>query len=134
MKETSENSELLYCNSMNNILERIQRIQEKVNIYKPIAEEEIKSMTSQEFRKKVCNGPLNYVNAKEGNFLYQCSFQNLRIFDQINSGFTPKEHPSIDVCVVSEIKFVVNCPFSKSEICKLKCYRKSYKENSAKNL
>lgn len=132
--KTIEEAKLFSSESIKQILERIQRIEGKISTYKPIVEMQIKSMASQEFKKKVCNGPLNYLNAKDGTFLYQCSFQNLKIFDQINLGFTPKENPSIDVCIVNVINFAINCPFAGSDICKLKSYRKEYKENSAKKL
>ncbi len=134
MKMIEEKAKLFPSESIKQIFKRIQRIEEKVSTYKPIAEVQIKSMTSQEFKKKVCNDPLNYLNAKDGTFLYQCSFQNLRIFDQINSGFTPMENPSVDVCVVNVINFAISCPLAGSDICKLKSYRKNYKENSAKKL
>lgn len=134
MKTIRKNSEILHNSGVRNIVEGIQRIQEKINTYKQIAVEEIESMDRQEFIGKVCNGPLNYVNAKDGEFFYQCSFQNLIIFDQINSGFIAVEHPSIDVYVVSKIKFRVDCPFARSEICKLKNYKKSFIGNSAKDL
>jgi len=134
VKTTEEKAKLFPPDSLKQILKNIQRIEEKVITYKAIAEAQIKSMTSQEFKKKVCNGPLNYLSAKNGTFLYQCSFQNLRIFDQINSGFTPMENPSVDVCMVNVINFAINCPLARSEICKLKSYRKNYKENSAKKL
>jgi hypothetical protein len=71
---------------LNKHLEAIRKIQEEIRKFTPIVSEELKSLSDSEYMSKVCNNSIDYKirTAKEGDFLFQCSFHNKKYFDRIN--------------------------------------------------
>lgn len=115
-------------------VEGIKKITEEIKQFTPIAEGELKSLSASEFVKKVCNGNIAFEirkrNAKYGDILFQCSFYNRKYFDITNKQKTIEEHPGVEVNVVGISKFIIDCPYAGSSICKLRnfTYPESYKE------
>jgi len=71
---------------LNKHLEAIRKIQEEIRKFTPVISEELKSLSDSDYMSKVCNDSIDYKirDAKEGDFLFQCSFHKKRYFDRIN--------------------------------------------------
>ena len=119
-------------------IEVIQKIQKEIRQFTPIVKADLKHHSEAEFIKKVCNNIIEYrvSKAKEGDFLYQCSYFNRKYFDAKNSkGRILKEKPGIDVNVAGLAKFVVDCPHAGEFMCKLRDFvLNSSREKDIKNL
>jgi len=120
-------------------IEVIQKIQKEIRQFTPIVKADLKHQSEAEFVKKVCNNIIEYrvSKAKEGDFLYQCSYLfNKRYFDAKNGkGKTLKEKPGVDVNVAGLAKFVVDCPHAGEFMCKLRDFvLNSSRDKDIKNL
>ena len=77
---------------------------------------------------KVCNNHIDYQirNAKEGDFLFQCSFHNKKYFDKVNRLKIPKElieeKAGVEVNVAGLSKFIMDCPREGEFLCKLRYF------------
>jgi hypothetical protein len=127
------------------VTEAIKKIQEEIRKFTPVISEELKSLSDSEYMSKVCNNHIDYEirNAKEGDFLFQCSFHNKRYFDRINrkkkfeeaKEFEKAEQlqrllesvdkPGVDVNVAGLSKFITDCPHAGEFLCKLRYYIES---------
>jgi len=127
---------------LNKHLEVIRKIQEEIRKFTPIVSEELKSLSDSEYMSKVCNNHIDYQirNAKEGDFLFQCSFHNKRYFDMVNrkkkleeaKEFKKAEQlqrlldsvdkAGVDVNVAGLSKFITDCPHAGEFLCKLRDY------------
>ena len=113
---------------LNKHLETIAKIQEEIRKFTPIVSEELKSLSDSDYMSKVCNNHIDYQirNAKEGDFLFQCSNSNKRYFDRINRLKIPseliEEKPGVDVNVAGLSKFIMDCPREGEFLCKLRYY------------
>jgi len=113
---------------LNKHLEAIRKIQEEIRKFTPIVSEELKSFSDSDYMSKVCNNHIDYEirNAKEGDFLFQCSFHNKRYFDRINQLKIPsgliEEKPGVDVNVAGLSKFIMDCPREGEFLCKLRYF------------
>ena len=139
---------------LNKHLEAIRKIQEEIRKFTPIVSEELKSLSDSEYMSKVCNNSIDYKirTAKEGDFLFQCSFHNKKYFDRINrkkkleeakelnlmkkstgyKGLKKAEQlqrlldsvdkAGVDVNVAGLSKFITDCPREVEFLCKLRDY------------
>ena len=125
---------------LNKHLEAIRKIQEEIRKFTPVVSEELKSLSDSEYMSKVCNNHIDYQirNAKEGDFLFQCSFHNKRYFDRINllkrsadyKGVNRQkklaglidDKAGVDVNVAGLSKFIMDCPREGEFLCKLRDY------------
>ena len=127
---------------LNKHLETIAKIQEEIRKFTPIVSEELKSLSDTDYMSKVCNNHIDYQirNAKEGDFLFQCSFHNKKYFDRINrlkkflesKEFKKAEElerlldsvdkAGVDVNVAGLSKFITDCPREGEFLCKLRDY------------
>ena len=127
---------------LNKHLEAIRKIQEEIRKFTPIVSEELKSLSDSDYMSKVCNNSIDYKirTAKEGDFLFQCSFHNKRYFDRINrlkkflesKEFKKAEElerllesedkAGVDVNVAGLSKFIMDCPREGEFLCKLRDY------------
>jgi len=139
---------------LNKHLEAIRKIQEEIRKFTPIVSEELKSLSDSEYMSKVCNNHIDYQirNAKEGDFLFQCSFHNKKYFDMVNrkkkleeakelnlmkkstgyKGLKKAEElamlldsvdkAGVDVNVAGLSKFIMDCPREGEFLCKLRDY------------
>ena len=127
---------------LNKHLEAIRKIQEEIRKFTPVISEELKSLSDSEYMSKVCNSHIDYKirTAKEGDFLFQCSFHNKRYFDRINrlkkflesKEFKKAEElerllesvdkAGVDVNVAGLSKFITDCPREGEFLCKLRDY------------
>ena len=127
---------------LNKHLETIAKIQEEIRKFTPIVSEELKSLSDSDYMSKVCNDSIDYKirDAKEGDFLFQCSFHNKRYFDRINrlkkflesKEFKKAEQlerllesedkAGVDVNVAGLSKFITDCPREGEFLCKLRDY------------
>jgi len=113
---------------LNKHLEAIRKIQEEIRKFTPIVSEELKSFSDSDYMSKVCNNHIDYQirNAKEGDFLFQCSFHNKRYFDRINRLKIPagliEEKAGVDVNVAGLSKFIMDCPREGEFLCKLRYF------------
>jgi hypothetical protein len=123
-------------------VEAIAKIQEEIRKFTPVIKEELKSLSDSDYMSKVCNNHIDYEirNAKEGDFLFQCSFHNKRYFDRINrlkkflelKEFKKAEElerlldsvdkAGVDVNVAGLSKFITDCPRAGEFLCKLRYY------------
>lgn len=123
-------------------LRRIKEIAEQrareIREFTPLVNFELKSLNEIQFIQKVCKGEFDFLNAKEGDFMFRCSVSNKRYFHRLNSGqikllnYT-KEVPLIEVEVVGLARFAVPCPCAGKNMCRLKDFRyssKSYEEKT----
>lgn len=101
-----------------------QRIRE-IREFTLLVNFELKSLNEIQFIKKVCKGEFDFLNAKEGDYLFRCSISNKWYFHRLNSGqikllnYT-KEIPLIEVEVAGLARFAVPCPYAGNRICLLK--------------
>ena len=103
--------------------QEIQRIQQEIRQFTPIVKMDLEHQGEAEYLQKVCNNHIEYKirQAKEGDFLYQCSFYNWKYFDVKNKkGKILKQNPCVDVNVAGLAKFVVDCPHAGNFMCKLR--------------
>jgi len=125
---------------LNKHLEAIRKIQEEIRKFTPIVSEELRSLSDSDYMSKVCNNHIDYQirNAKEGDFLFQCSFHNKRYFDRINllkrsadyKGVNRQkklaglivDKAGVDVNVAGLSKFITDCPREGEFLCKLRDY------------
>jgi len=139
---------------LNKHLEAIRKIQEEIRKFTPVVSEELKSLSDSEYMSKVCNNSIDYKirTAKEGDFLFQCSFHNKKYFDRINrkkkleeakelnlmkkstgyKGLKKAEQlqrlldsvdkAGVDVNVAGLSKFITDCPREVEFLCKLRDY------------
>jgi hypothetical protein len=139
---------------LNKHLEAIRKIQEEIRKFTPVVSEELKSLSDSEYMSKVCNNSIDYKirTAKEGDFLFQCSFHNKRYFDMVNrkkkleeakelnlmkkstgyKGLKKAEElerlldsvdkAGVDVNVAGLSKFIMDCPREGEFLCKLRDY------------
>ena len=127
---------------LNKHLEAIRKIQEEIRKFTPVISEELKSLSDSDYMSKVCNDSIDYKirDAKEGDFLFQCSFHNKRYFDRINrlkkflesKEFKKAEQlqrllesvdkAGVDVNVAGLSKFIMDCPREGEFLCKLRDY------------
>jgi hypothetical protein len=127
---------------LNKHLEAIRKIQEEIRKFTPVVSEELKSLSDSEYMSKVCNNSIDYKirTAKEGDFLFQCSFHNKKYFDRINrkkkleeaKEFKKAEQlqrlldsvdkAGVDVNVAGLSKFITDCPREVEFLCKLRDY------------
>jgi hypothetical protein len=127
---------------LNKHLEAIRKIQEEIRKFTPIVSEELKSLSDSDYMTKVCNNHIDYEirNAKEGDFLFQCSFHNKRYFDRINRKkkfeeakefkkaeqlqrlLESEDKAGVDVNVAGLSKFIMDCPHAGEFLCKLRDY------------
>jgi len=127
---------------LNKHLEAIRKIQEEIRKFTPVVSEELKSLSDSEYMSKVCNNSIDYKirTAKEGDFLFQCSFHNKKYFDRINrlkkflesKEFKKAEQlqrllesedkSGVDVNVAGLSKFIMDCPREGEFLCKLRDY------------
>jgi hypothetical protein len=127
---------------LNKHLEAIRKIQEEIRKFTPVIKEELKSLSDSDYISKVCNNHIDYEirNAKEGDFLFQCSFHNKRYFDRINrlkkflesKEFKKAEElerlldsvdkAGVDVNVAGLSKFITDCPRAGEFLCKLRYF------------
>ena len=110
-------------------LEAIKKIQEEIRKFTPIVSEELKSFSDSEYMSKVCNSHIDYKirTAKEGDFLFQCSFHNKKYFDRVNRKkelpleFT-EDKAEVDVNVAGLSKFIMDCLRAGKFLCKLRYF------------
>ncbi|MCX6087738.1 MAG: hypothetical protein NTV78_01015 [Caldiserica bacterium] len=139
---------------LNKHLEAIRKIQEEIRKFTPIVSEELKSLSDSDYMSKVCNNHIDYKirTAKEGDFLFQCSFHNKKYFDMVNrkkkleeakelnlmkkstgyKGLKKAEElamlldsvdkAGVDVNVAGLSKFITDCPHAGEFLCKLRDY------------
>ena len=113
---------------LNKHLEAIRKIQEEIRKFTPIVSEELKSLSDSDYMSKVCNNHIDYQirNAKEGDFLFQCSFHNKKYFDKVNRLKIPKElieeKAGVEVNVAGLSKFIMDCPREGEFLCKLRYF------------
>ena len=139
---------------LNKHLEAIRKIQEEIRKFTPIVSEELKSLSDSDYMTKVCNNSIDYKirDAKEGDFLFQCSNSNKRYFDRANrkkkleeakelnlmkksTGYKglkkaeqlerllePEDKAGVDVNVAGLSKFITDCPREGEFLCKLRDY------------
>jgi hypothetical protein len=127
---------------LNKHLEAIRKIQEEIRKFTPVVSEELKSLSDSEYMSKVCNNHIDYEirNAKEGDFLFQCSFHNKRYFDRVNRKkkleeskefkkaeelerlLESEDKAGVDVNVAGLSKFIMDCPREGEFLCKLRDY------------
>ena len=127
---------------LNKHLEAIRKIQEEIRKFTPVVSEELKSLSDSEYMSKVCNNSIDYKirTAKEGDFLFQCSFHNKRYFDRINRKkklleskefkkaeelerlLESEENAGVEVNVAGLSKFITDCPHAGEFLCKLRYY------------
>jgi len=114
--------------ALNKHLEAIAKIQEEIRKFTPIVSEELKSLSDSDYISKVCNNSIDYKirDAKEGDFLFQCSNSNKRYFDRINrlkmEARLQEEKPGVDVNVAGLSKFITDCPREGEFLCKLRYF------------
>ena len=103
----------------------IQRIQQEIRQFSPIVKADLENLNEIEYFSRVCNNHIEYKikQAKEGDFLYQCSFYNWKYFNAKNHGRILREKPCIDVNVAGLAKFVVDCPHAGNFMCKLRDFK-----------
>jgi hypothetical protein len=109
-------------------LRRIKEIAEQrareIREFTPLVNFELKSFSEIQFIQKVCKGEFDFINAKEGDFMFRCSISNRRYFDRLNSG---KEHlieltgdePLIEVEVKGLARFAFRCPNAGTNPCRM---------------
>ena len=113
---------------LNKHLEAIRKIQEEIRKFTPVISEELRTLSDSDYMSKVCNNHIDYQirNAKEGDFLFQCSFHNKRYFDRINRLKIPagliEEKAGVDVNVAGLSKFIMDCPREGEFLCKLRYF------------
>ena len=127
---------------LNKHLEAIRKIQEEIRKFTPIVSEELKSLSDSEYMSKVCNNSIDFKirTAKEGDFLFQCSFHNKKYFDRINRKkkfleskefkkaeelerlLESEDKAGVDVNVAGLSKFIIDCPHAGKFLCKLRDY------------
>lgn len=111
-----------------------QRIRE-IREFTPLVNFELKSLNEIQFIQKVCKGEFDFINAKEGEYMFRCSYGNKRYFHRLNSGkkelldYT-KEVPLIEVEVAGLARFAVPCPHAESHICLLKGFAYTTKKDA----
>jgi len=121
-------------------IEAIKKIQEEIRKFTPVISEELRTLSDSDYMSKVCNNHIDYKirNAKEGDFLFQCSFHNKRYFDRINllkrsadyKGVNRQKIPpgliedkaGVDVNVAGLSKFITDCPHVGEFLCKLRYF------------
>ena len=109
-------------------IEAIAKIQEEIRKFTPVISEELKSLSDSDYMSRVCNNSIDYKirDAKEGDFLFQCSFHNKKYFDRINRLKIPaglqEEKPGVEVNVAGLSKFIMDCPREGEFLCKLRDY------------
>ena len=111
----------------------IQKIQKEIREFIPIVKADLEHFSEDEFMHQICNNHIEYKirQAKEGDFLYQCSYFNRKYFDAKNSkGKTLSEKPGIDVNIAGLAKFIIDCPHAEEHICRLKDF--TYQEKDTK--
>ena len=103
-------------------IQEIQKIQQEIRQFSPIVKADLENLDEAEYFSRVCNNHIEYriKQAKEGDFLYQCSFYNWKYFDAKNHGRILRENPCVDVNVAGLAKFVVDCPHAGEFMCKLR--------------
>jgi len=118
--------------------QEIQKIQKEIRQFTPIVKADLEHFSEAEYLQKVCNNHIEYKirQAKEGDFLYQCSYFNRKYFDAKNrKGKTLSEKPGIDVNIAGLAKFVLDCPHAGEFMCKLRDFvLNSFQEKDIKNL
>ena len=127
---------------LNKHLEAIRKIQEEIRKFTPIVSEELKSFSDSDYMSKVCNNHIDYKirTAKEGDFLFQCSFHNKKYFDRVNRKkkleeakefkkaeelerlLESEDKAGVDVNVAGLSKFIMDCPREGEFLCKLRDY------------
>ena len=102
--------------------QEIQKIQKEIRQFSPIVRADLENLDKAEYFSRVCNNHIEYriKQAKEGDFLYQCSFYNRKYFNAKNHGRILRENPCVDVNVAGLAKFVVDCPHAGEFMCKLR--------------
>jgi len=109
-------------------IETIKKIQEEIRKFTPVISDELKSFSDSDYIAKVCNNSIDYKirTAKEGDFLFQCSFHNKRYFDRINRLKIPagliEENAGVEVNVAGLSKFIIDCLRAGEFLCKLRYY------------
>lgn len=94
---------------------------------------ELKSLNEIQFIQKVCKGEFDFINAKEGEYMFRCSVSNKRYFHRLNSGelldYT-KEVPLIEVEIAGIARFAVPCPYAGNRICLLRNFSYTTKKEA----
>jgi len=123
-------------------VEAIKKIQEEIRKFTPVIKDELKSFSDSDYISRVCNNSIDYKirTAKEGDFLFQCSFHNKKYFDRVNrkkkflesKEFKKAEElamlldsvdkAGVDVNVAGLSKFITDCPHAGEFLCKLRYY------------
>jgi hypothetical protein len=123
-------------------IETIKKIQEEIRKFTSVISDELKSLSDSDYIAKVCNNSIDYKirTAKEGDFLFQCSFHNKRYFDRINRKkkflesrefkkaeelerlLELEDKAGVDVNVAGLSKFIIDCPHAGEFLCKLRYY------------
>lgn len=109
-------------------IEAIKKIQEEIRKFAPVIKEELKSLSDSDYMSEVCNNSIEtkITTAKEGDFLFQCSFHNKKYFDRINRLKVPsrliEDKPGVDVNVAGLSKFVMDCAHYGEFLCKLRYF------------
>ena len=107
-------------------MEVIQRITDEIRRLKPRAEAILRSMSEEEFKRKVCN---HTFEMDDGEVSFECAYHNERYFNALNRGTGEKiDKPGVNVWFKERVKFIVDCPFAGSSICKLRNF--IYEENN----
>jgi len=124
------------------VTEAIAKIQEEIRKFTPVISEELKTLSDSDYMSRVCNNSIDYKirTAKEGDFLFQCSFHNKKYFDRVNrkkkleeaKEFKKAEElqrlldsvdkAGVDVNVAGLSKFIIDCPHAGEFLCKLRYY------------
>jgi hypothetical protein len=110
------------------VTEAIAKIQEEIRKFTPVISEELKSLSDSDYIAKVCNNSIDYKirTAKEGDFIFQCSYHNKKYFDRINRLKIPSEliedKAGVEVNVAGLSKFIIDCPRAGKFLCKLRYF------------
>jgi len=100
------------------VMEIIKRITDEIRRLKPRAEAILKSMSEEEFKRKVCNHTFEMDDAEVS---FECAYHNEMYFDALNRGTGKKvDKPGVNVWFKERVKFIVDCPFAGTDICKLR--------------
>ena len=120
-------------------LQTIKEIAEKrireIREFTPLLNFELKSLNEIQFIQKVCKGEFDFINAKEGEYMFRCSFGNKRYFHRLNSGkkelldYTKEVH-LIEVEIAGLARFEISCPHAGNRICLLRNFSYATKKEA----
>jgi len=117
-------------------MEIIKHITDEIRELKPKAEAILKSMSEREFMSKVCNHTIG-VNDNDAEVSFECAYHNKKYFDAVNREYRERyyldsmtgkierkkiDKPGVNVWFKGRAKFIVDCPFAGSDICKLRYF------------